>query len=901
MVAATLCPQMTAATEHAPEVLRLQSTAIAANVVFINIDWKASRHNTGRLAANMELLGKTIAGVVRNMNPKMICMCEVGVASDPLTKEQMKHVRDQSIHAWQAAATGHFELRSMFKVGAPYMTIYIDGSVCCSRHRILTDLYCAQGNPRTAQTFLCCGPGGVTVDVINVHAPSGKRRLTDQQRKTLLTNLLQTNSESMPGSLIGSARFLIGGDMNTAPFLLSQVLQVCRGNGSLRTQAQIHDPVLGNHGDLCVLGGFKADSLTTTADNHDRKHKPYGICWSMTQVLALTTIPAHLEYGPSDQCLEHKTYDPECHMCTTYTAWEGDQDQLWAPQCSFTHSPIRPVFTPPGFFPINCATQWRSTIASDTAADAVPAVADAAPKWSEASDARTCASLAAEPYDELEIRLKGLQKVAGEVLDSHQPDSPSTAKSDGAAMAASRKSWWNSWKQWTWRQPWKPWSEPDSETVADAAAGRALEAAPLPPPADQQTLYLRYEDTPSVRKQWLGELLLPKVTLLQPELARRICGMLLEREDMRIIALLKSDDELKPEVDKARAVLDEQSNPLTNGQLAAAPTAAATQLSADGSTPQLASQEVPADKMMIYSIVNEFLGKITFNDSAAEEMLIAALMHKTCLSPAVHLRVETVFSRIFFYYANGVNDRSGWQPRDTSKYIRQWSELATMRTWVSSGFAASTEHSEQLTKDQVSQIFKLYMEDMKSTLREEQLDKPWVYYKSCAEAKLRHQAGDKFVAKAIWAIGLPRLPSFATEQRGKPLSAQDLEAVPEAIDSVLNWLDRLASTLTAHHETNQYKTAVRKSGGAHRQSGLNATEQKTRRATRKANCDIQSARDLDRRWINGTLTFQNWDPRQEALLRAYWNGSLQGRLKEAKKSRGTADPMCRTPLQPLRL
>jgi len=995
MVAATLCPQMTAATEHAPEVLRLQSTAIAANVVFINIDWKASRHNTGRLAANMELLGKTIAGVVRNMNPKMICMCEVGVASDPLTKEQMKHVRDQSIHAWQAAATGHFELRSMFKVGAPYMTIYIDGSVCCSRHRILTDLYCAQGNPRTAQTFLCCGPGGVTVDVINVHAPSGRKPLTDQQRKTLLTNLLQTNSESMPGSLIGSARFLIGGDMNTAPFLLSQVLQVCRGNGSLRTQAQIHDPVLGNHGDLCVLGGFKADSLTTTADNHDRKHKPYGICWSMTQVLALTTIPAHLEYGPSDQCLEHKTYDPECHMCTTYTAWEGDQDQLWAPQCSFTHSPIRPVFTPPGFFPINCATQWRSTIASDTAADAVPAVADAAPKWSEASDARTCASLAAEPhdednhvtsdhmsppllgswllddrimvaqvglskaimdmvkaendrgemeaiwvklqdveqahhamaeaidlinyrreagqqlgnldaavtksYDELEIRLKGLQKVAGEVLDSHQPDSPSTAKSDGAAMAASRKSWWNSWKQWTWRQPWKPWSEPDSETVADAAAGRALEAAPLPPPADQQTLYLRYEDTPSVRKQWLGELLLPKVTLLQPELARRICGMLLEREDMRIIALLKSDDELKPEVDKARAVLDEQSNPLTNGQLAAAPTAAATQLSADGSTPQLASQEVPADKMMIYSIVNEFLGKITFNDSAAEEMLIAALMHKTCLSPAVHLRVETVFSRVFFYYANGVNDRSGWQPRDTSKYIRQWSELATMRTWVSSGFAASTEHSEQLTKDQVSQIFKLYMEDMKSTLREEQLDKPWVYYKSCAEAKLRHQAGDKFVAKAIWAIGLPRLPSFATEQRGKPLSAQDLEAVPEAIDSVLNWLDRLASTLTAHHETNQYKTAVRKSGGAHRQSGLNATEQKTRRATRKANCDIQSARDLDRRWKNGTLTFQNWDPRQEALLRAYWNGSLQGRLKEAKNSRGSADPMCRTPLQPLRL
>jgi len=86
--------------------------------------------------------------------------------------------------------------------------------------------------------------------------------------------------------------------MHAAPFLLSQVLQACRGNGSLRTQAQIHDPVLGNHGDLCVLGGFKADSLTTTAKNHDLQHKPYGICWSMAQWSATPKIPTRLGYGP---------------------------------------------------------------------------------------------------------------------------------------------------------------------------------------------------------------------------------------------------------------------------------------------------------------------------------------------------------------------------------------------------------------------------------------------------------------------------------------------------------------------------------------------------------------------------------------------------------------------------
>ena len=97
---------MTAATEHGQEALPLQSTAVSANVVFINIDWKASRHNTEKASTrNMTLLGKTIAGVVRNMNPTMICMCEVGEASKPLAEKQMQQVADQSMKAWKEAAS----------------------------------------------------------------------------------------------------------------------------------------------------------------------------------------------------------------------------------------------------------------------------------------------------------------------------------------------------------------------------------------------------------------------------------------------------------------------------------------------------------------------------------------------------------------------------------------------------------------------------------------------------------------------------------------------------------------------------------------------------------------------------------------------------------------------------
>ena len=197
----------------------------------------------------------------------------------------------------------------------------------------------------------------------------------------------------------------------------------------------------------------------------------------------------------------------------------------------------------------------------------------------------------------------------------------------------------------------------------------------------------------------------------------------------------------------------------------------------------------------------------------------------------MHWRLQEVFSAIFFHYPNGLKDRSVWQPRDTSKYICQWYELASMRRWLTRD-AAATEHGEQLSKAQVSHIFKLYMEDMKKSLRRDQLNKSWTYYKGCAETKMRREAGHTFVANAIWAIGLPRLPSFATEQRDKQLSAQDLEAVPEAIHSVLNWLDHLASALTSHQTTKEYQDAVRKSGVAHGESGLTAAEQETRTAIR---------------------------------------------------------------------
>ena len=126
-------------------------------------------------------------------------------------------------------------------------------------------------------------------------------------------------------------------------------------------------------------------------------------------------------------------------------------------------------------------------------------------------------------------------------------------------------------------------------------------------------------------------------------------------------------------------------------ETAAALPAAATEHRQDLSTPQLASQDLPTDKGMIYSIVNELLGKITFNSPEAEELLVVALQDESCLPPSMQVLLEEVFSPIFFYYPNGLNDRSVWEPRDTGKYIGEWYKLAAMRTLVTTDVTA-TEH-----------------------------------------------------------------------------------------------------------------------------------------------------------------------------------------------------------------
>ena len=271
-----------AATEHDTKPL-LQSTTIV-NIIFINIDWKRSRHDNPTCTnKNLGVLAETTSSIVTNMKPAVICCCEVGTAMSPMTVDEMSVIVQAMREAWEEAATEHPAISFHFEDDAPYLTIW-DANLCkCTHERILENVYNVPGHRRKAQAFLCTMPGDTDeegIDVVNVHAPSGTLKLTDVQRFQLMKNLLQSSSRTKANRSIGEGRFLIGGDMNSKEITLNRILDELKSQDILKTSAETMLPLNAKHGDICVVGGFTPRLVDPRkARNHDPQHVPYGITW----------------------------------------------------------------------------------------------------------------------------------------------------------------------------------------------------------------------------------------------------------------------------------------------------------------------------------------------------------------------------------------------------------------------------------------------------------------------------------------------------------------------------------------------------------------------------------------------------------------------------------------------
>ena len=255
--------------------------------------------------------------------------------------------------------------------------------------------------------------------------------------------------------------------------------------------------------------------------------------------------------------------------------------------------------------------------------------------------------------------------------------------------------------------------------------------------------------------------------------------------------------------------------------------------------------EVPdlneSGQQMAYVIVNAFLDNVTFESTDAER-LIKRVILKTgeVIGPNMLLNIDEVFRPIFFYYPNGLDDRTQAEPRDASQYIRQWRDIAAWRQMAGAG--ALQHATEQLTKPQVQSILHQYIENfIHNEATDTQRAQPWNKNKSRAEAVLRRLCGSAMMAKSIWHVGLPNIsearfamekvlpateqqrPLPATEQQ-RPLDQDVRDSIATATERILNWLSMLANSIQEHKATPTYQEHARKSGTQKNKSGLTEIE-----------------------------------------------------------------------------
>ena len=125
------------------------------------------------------------------MDPAAICFCEFGEVLNPLKPIHVELLKQTIERAWKEnAATEHVQF--IYEAGEPYLTAFRSDRLDCRHSRTVRKLYYFPGEPRTAQFFLATQPGkpdAAGINIVNVHAPSGKKKLTNAKRTTLMRKL----------------------------------------------------------------------------------------------------------------------------------------------------------------------------------------------------------------------------------------------------------------------------------------------------------------------------------------------------------------------------------------------------------------------------------------------------------------------------------------------------------------------------------------------------------------------------------------------------------------------------------------------------------------------------------------------------------------------------------------
>ena len=605
-----------AATAHGTGPL-LQSTAVA-NIIFINIDWKRNRHiNLKSTRKNLSLLASTTSSIVTNMKPAVICCCEAGTAAAPMTMDEMSAMAHAMGAAWKEAATERTAISFLFEADAPYLTIWDDNRCKCTHGRILKNVYHVPGHRRTAQAFLCTMPGEGDeegIDVVNVHAPSGTPRLTDTQRFQLIRNLLQSSSMTRANRPIGEGRFLIGGDMNTDEIPLGQILDKLKGQGILKTNIEVMVPLNGLHGDICVVGGFTTTMVQPNkARNHDPQHVPYGIAWRKQPEHAAEQLTTTPPPQTQIPTAPDTTTESSATGATAAAVPTGRAPKQMQPDPQMVAVHHERQLSQLPLEEVS-ASAWPATEQPDELSDIVTAQ-----HRTDAGVVRTQAD--AEITHHTRSEVSGHDVLEGPVEDDDRIELPlKKAARWGSSSSAPVTS---------------------SATRGSGSLDEDLQAA------DEQVQRRLVEEAEAVRGS-----------------------------DSR---------------GRATDVVEGSPPPTQKGPDHTGTTKPQIEESgdADTGTTRHATEQSPPDEdevpelnepgqEMAYVIVNAFLDNVTFESTEAER-LIKRVILKTgeVIRPNMLLNIDEVFRPIFFYYPNGLDDRTRARPLNASQYIRQWRAIAT--------------------------------------------------------------------------------------------------------------------------------------------------------------------------------------------------------------------------------
>ena len=126
---------------HAPDVSTNAVKQDYSIVVFVNIDWKKSRHDNKKVAdKNLDLLKGTVRSIIKIHEPVVICFCEVGETSQPMTSSQMSALSEVIEATWKELLQST-KLQSSFTQGYPYLTVWDSSRVDCFNFHITKGLY----------------------------------------------------------------------------------------------------------------------------------------------------------------------------------------------------------------------------------------------------------------------------------------------------------------------------------------------------------------------------------------------------------------------------------------------------------------------------------------------------------------------------------------------------------------------------------------------------------------------------------------------------------------------------------------------------------------------------------------------------------------------------------------